>query len=261
MSVRTGIGGWRFDGWRAGVFYPDDLPRRKELHFASRQVSAIEVNGTYYRLQKPETFAAWRADVPDGFVFALKASRYICNRRKLADAGEAVERFFAQGLTELGDALGPILWQFPDYRAFDAEDLAAFFALLPRERHGLPLRHVMEVQHDSFRCAEFVDLARGHDIAIAYVDGPGGLAMADLSGGLGYMRMKGARSDLASGYDDAALDDKARIAADWDQGVAPNGVNRITTARMGAMDDVYVFVIDGAKERAPAAAIALAGRL
>ena len=148
-TIRTGIGGWTFDPWE-GTFYPEKLAKKRQLEFASRELTAIEVNGTYYGSQKPETFAKWASDVPDGFIFSLKASRYSTNRKVLAEGGESVERFLNQGITELGDHLGPILWQFAPTKKFEAEDFEGFLKLLPETLDGLKLRHALEVRHDSF---------------------------------------------------------------------------------------------------------------
>ena len=156
MTIRTGIGGWTYPEWRKGAFYPEGLAQKRELEWASRQLGAIEINGTYHSLQKPESFRKWHEATPEGFVFAVKGSSYITNRKVLASAGEAMVKFYAQGLDELGDRLGPILWQLMGTKKFDPEDIAAFFALLPRELKGLPLRYAIEVGHESFACAEFV---------------------------------------------------------------------------------------------------------
>ena len=159
MTIRTGIGGWTYPEWRKGVFYPEGLAQRRELEWASRQLGAIEINGTYHSQQKLESFRKWREATPEGFVFAVKGSSYVTNRKVLATAGESLGKFFAQGLEELGDKLGPILWQMMHTKKFDAGDIAAFFDLLPRELNGLPLRHAVEAGHESFDCAEFHALA------------------------------------------------------------------------------------------------------
>ncbi|MGH8162987.1 MAG: DUF72 domain-containing protein, partial [Rhodanobacteraceae bacterium] len=167
--VRVGIGGWTFAPWRDN-FYPARLPQRRELEYASRRLTAIEINGTWYGAQKPATYAKWRDETPEGFVFSLKAPRYVAERRTLASAGEAIDGFVFGGLEQLGDRLGPILWQFPPSRHFDAPDFAAFLDLLPRELGARPLRHVVEVRHASFLCAEYLDLAQARGCASVFAD-------------------------------------------------------------------------------------------
>jgi uncharacterized protein YecE (DUF72 family) len=166
-TIRTGIGGWTFEPWE-GSFYPEKLSKKRQLEFASRELTAIEINGTYYSSQKPETFARWASEVPEGFVFSLKASRFATNRKVLGEAGESVQRFLGQGLTELGAHLGPILWQFAPTKKFDPTDFEAFLKLLPEKQDGLPLRHALEVRHPSFKVPEFAALARCHRMAIVY---------------------------------------------------------------------------------------------
>ena len=168
-TIRIGIGGWTFEPWR-GVFYPDDLPHARELEYASRQVTAIEINGTYYGTQKPATFAKWRDETPEDFVFSLKASRYSTNRRELAGAKESIGRFLNSGVAELGPKLGPIVWQFAPTKKFDPADFGAFLELLPDELDGLPLRHALDVRHPSFACEEYLDLARRHRAATVFTD-------------------------------------------------------------------------------------------
>lgn len=242
--IRTGIGGWTFPEWR-GVFYPDDLWQKDELAYAASHLAAIEINATFRRLQTPATFARWRAATPEGFRFALKGSRYVVTRPRLADAGEAVARFCGQGIAELGDRLGPVLWQMPANRAFDADDLAAFLALLPREVGGLPLRHVIEGQHPSYACDAFAVLARKADVAIAVIDDPEVPMINVATTDFAYVRLKNAQPRLKRGYPPAELDAWASRALVWQaEGRA-----------------VWMFCIDGAKVRAPAAAMALARRI
>ena len=169
-QIRVGVGGWTFEPWR-GVFYPDGLTQKRELEFASRALTSIEINGTYYSTFKPDSWRKWRDETPDGFVFAVKASRYCTNRKVLGEAGPAIEKFLDQGLVELGPKLGPISWQFATTKTFDPEDFGAFLRLLPKERHGLGLRHALEVRHASFAVPEFYALARRHDMAIVYAHG------------------------------------------------------------------------------------------
>lgn len=241
--VRVGIGGWSYAPWR-GSFFPDGLPQRRELEYAASRLTAIEVNATFYGRQKPATFASWAGQVPDGFVFALKASRYCTNRRVLAEAGESVERFLDQGLTELGDRLGPILWQFAGTKAFVADDFAAFLALLPKERGGLPLRHALEVRHESFRDPVFYDMARAAGAAIVLGESDAYPRIDADTADFRYARFMQSREEVATGYDDAALDGLAATVTGW-----------------AAEKDAYAFFISGAKVRAPAAAQALIARV
>jgi uncharacterized protein YecE (DUF72 family) len=259
--IRTGIGGWVFPQWRKGAFYPEGLAQKRELEWASRQLGAIEINGTYHSLQKPESFRKWREATPEGFVFAVKGSSYITNRKVLAGAGEAMIKFYAQGLEELGERLGPILWQLMATKKFEAQDIAAFFALLPRELKGLPLRYAIEVGHESFACAQFVDIARAANVAIVWCEQDGRAPIADRTADFAYLRCKNLEAKRRTGY---GPKDIARIAAlclAWERGEAPEGLpyagDSVDSA--GTSGDVFAFMINGAKERAPAAALALAG--
>jgi uncharacterized protein YecE (DUF72 family) len=258
--IRTGIGGWVFPEWRGGVFYPEGLAQKRELEWASRQLGAIEINGTFHGLQKPESFRKWREATPEGFVFAVKGSRFVTNRKLLATAGDSLARFFGQGLEELGDRLGPILWQLMGTKKFDAEDVEAFFDLLPRELGGRPLRHAIEVGHESFACGQFVELARGAGVAIVWCEQEGRVPIADRTADFAYLRCKNLRSEVETGY---APQDIARIAAlchAWESGEAPPGLSYVgqPAESRRAAGDVYAFMINGAKHRAPAAALALA---
>jgi uncharacterized protein YecE (DUF72 family) len=244
-TVRAGIGGWVFPPWR-GTFYPPGLRQAEELSYASRQVTAIEINGTFYRTQTRVTFAKWRDETPDGFVFSLKGPRYVTQRSgSLAETGQGIERFLGSGLTELGDKLGPILWQFAPFKAFDADDFATFLKLLPRELGGRALRHVVEVRHQSFRMPAFFDLLREHRVAVAIVDDEKHPAFDELTGDFAYLRLRRCAEDELSGYPPTALDDWAAKARSW----AAEG------------RDVFLYFINGAKLRAPAAAQALLQRL
>ena len=258
--IRVGIGGWTFEPWR-GVFYPPGLSHAKELGFASCAVTAIEVNGTYYSGFKPPTFAKWRDESPEGFVFAIKASRFCTNRKVLSDGAESVGRFLNQGLTELGDKLGPILWQFMPTKRFDADDFAGFLRLLPAELEGRPLRHALEVRHDSFLTRQFVDMAREAGAAVVFADGEGRPVIGDLTADFAYARLMDAREEVETGYDAPALDRWARVARGWEQGRPPEGLEVLGPAAARGARDVFVFMINGAKVRAPAAAQALIARL
>jgi uncharacterized protein YecE (DUF72 family) len=220
-TIRVGIGGWTYEPWR-GIFYPAGLARAKELDFASRRLTSIEINGTYYSTFKPTSWAKWRDDTPDDFVFAVKGSRYCTNRKELAGAGESVARFVGQGLNELGARLGPLNWQLAGTKKFNEEDVEAFLALLPREVAGLPLRHALEVRNPSFKPERFYE------------------PTADFT----YARLMRTRDEIDTGYTDAELDGWAKHARTW--------------AERG---DVFIYMISGAKHRAPAAAQALIERL
>ncbi len=258
--IRVGIGGWTYEPWR-GPFYPPKWPIKRELEYASRHVTAIEVNGTFYSGFKPATFATWRETAPEGFVFALKASRYCVTRKVLAEAGESIARFVGQGIVELGDKLGPILWQFAGTRRFDAEDFAAFLQLLPSAHEGVALRHAIHVRHDSFAVPEFVALCRAAGVAIVYAESQDYPAIADLSGDLAYVRLEDAREEEPAGYAPAALDRWATAARTWAAGGAPEGLPYVADAAPKRPRETFLFMINGAKVRAPAAAMALIGRL
>lgn len=260
--IRVGIGGWSFAPWR-GTFYPDKLPHARELEYAAARLGAIEINATYHKLQKPESFANWAKAVPDDFVFAVKASRFCTNRRVLAEAGESIERFVGQGLTELGAKLGPILWQFMPTKQFDPHDFGAFLALLPKAHDGVALRHAVEVRHESFVDPAFVALARRHGVAICFADKPGYPTIADQTAGFGYARLQAAAEEHPTGYTPAALDRWAAAAKTWAAGHDPEGLPRIETkaTQSPAGREQFVFFINGAKVRAPQAALALIERL
>lgn len=242
--IYVGIGGWDYEPWR-GTFFPDKLPKAKQLAFVGERLTATEVNATYYRLQKPETFAKWAKAVPEGFKFAVKASRYCTNRRVLADAGEAVEKFVAQGLAELGDKLGPVLWQFMTTKQFDADDMGAFLALLPAKHAGVRLQHALEPRHESFRDPAFTAMARKHGAAIVFADSDDHPTIDEATASFTYSRLQKALEATPTGYDAAALDEWAAL----------------TKAGAGDGRAAYVFMINGAKVRAPAAAEALIERL
>jgi uncharacterized protein YecE (DUF72 family) len=260
-SIRVGVGGWSYEPWR-GTFYPANLAQQRELEYASRQLTAIEINGTYYGTQKPESFAKWHDETPDGFVFSVKASRYVTNRRVLAEGGEAIERFIGSGITRLGAKLGPILWQFMPTKRFEPDDFAAFLALLPHEVEGRPLRHVMDVRHASFRTPEYLALAREARVATVFSDSDEYPSFADITGDCVYVRLQRSQADIATGYQADALDAIADCARLWASGTEPAVVPRVESAQpAGAARDVFMFFISGAKERAPAAAQALIERL
>jgi uncharacterized protein YecE (DUF72 family) len=259
--IRVGIGGWTYEPWR-GVFFPDGLSQAKELSYASRQLSAIEINGTYYRTQAPSTFAKWKAETPDDFAFAVKALRYTTNRKVLAEAGESVVKFVGSGLTELGEKLGPILWQFAPTKRFDPDDFGAFLALLPQTQDGVRLRHALEVRHDSFCDPDFVALARKHNTAVVYADHATYPGIADLTADFVYARLQQTQEKEETGYMVAELDRWATVARGWAAGEAPEGLPYVgAPAPKSDGRDAYVFMISGAKVRAPAAAKALIARI
>ena len=258
--IHVGVGGWDFDPWR-GTFYPAGLPKAKQLEYAARHLTATEINATYYKLQKPELFAKWAKAVPDGFKFAVKASRFCTNRKALGGAGEGIQRFCAQGLTELGDRLGPILWQFMGTKRFDAEDFQAFLNLLPRTQDGVALTHAVEPRHESFRNAEFVAMARAAGVAIVFADADDYPCIPDLSGDIVYARLQRAREEAPTGYAPAALDHWAKVARQWSRGESPSGFPYLAQAPPARPSDSYIFFISGAKVRNPLAAAALIERL
>jgi uncharacterized protein YecE (DUF72 family) len=243
-KIHVGVGGWIFEPWR-GTFYPDKWPKAKELDYAGKHLTGIEINGTFYSSQKPASFAKWRDAVPDGFMFTLKANRFCVNRRVLADAGESIARFTSQGITELGAKLGPILWQLAATKKFDADDVAAFLKLMPAEQGGLPLRHAIEPRHESFRDPVFFALCREAGVAVVYAEAEKYPRFDEQTAAFIYARIQMAREDLPAGYTDAELDRLADRARGWAQGGR----------------DVFLFFIRGDKVRNPAAAQALIARL
>ena len=259
--IRVGIGGWDYDPWR-GTFFPPGLPKARQLEHAAGRVTAIEVNATYYKLQSPALFEKWAKAVPDGFKFAIKASRFCTNRRVLAEGGEAVSRFCGQGLTALGDRLGPILWQFMATKHYDPGDFGAFLDMLPAQQDGVSLRHAIEVRHDSFRDARLVEQARQAGVAIVFADSEEFPQIADRTGSLVYARLLRAREEEPTGYTSAELDRWAQVAKDWASGAVPAGLDHVAPpAASQPPAEVYIFMINGAKVRAPAAAEALIARL
>lgn len=257
MTIYVGMGGWTYEPWRE-TFYPRDVPKARELEYASRQVTAIEVNGTFYRTQTPSTFAKWRDETPDDFVFSLKAPRYTSQRTVLSEAGAGVERFMKSGIAELGAKLGPLLWSFAPTKRFEPEDFESFLKMLPHELDRRPLRHVLDVRHKTFATPEFVDLARRYGAAIAYSETDAYPSFADITADFVYARLKRCVSEAETGYPKSALAQWAERARTWAKGGEPEDVPRIGTTRAPSEPrDVFLFFIAGAKERAPAAARAL----
>jgi uncharacterized protein YecE (DUF72 family) len=243
-TIRVGIGGWTYAPWR-GVFYPPDLPQKRELEYASRALSTLEINATFYGRQKPASWENWEKVAPDGFQFAVKGSRYCVMKSKLAEAGEGLAGFFAQGFAALGPKLGPILWQFTHYRKFDRDDIAGFLDLLPQELDGIRLRHAIEPRNESFRDERFFQLCRERNVAIVMEDSDDYPTIEADTADFAYARLQRMNEDVPTGYDDVALDRFAKKARDW----ASSG------------RDAYIFMINGAKVRAPAAAQALQERI
>jgi uncharacterized protein YecE (DUF72 family) len=243
-TIRIGIGGWTFPPWR-GQFYPPGLPQSRELEYAAGQFGAIEINATFYGRQSAKSWAAWAAAVPEGFQFAVKGSRFCVTRPKLADADEGIRTYLAQGMAALGAKLGPVLWMLSARRQFDREDIAAFLKLLPLSLDGIPLRHVIEPRHESFRDHAFFDLCRDHNVAVVFGDDDEFPCIEADTADFAYARLQRMREELAAGYDAVALDGFAARARSW----------------QAAGRDAYIFMINGAKVRAPAAALALQERL
>ena len=260
-SIRIGVGGWTFEPWR-GTFYPEKLPQKRELEYASSQLTSIEINGTFYGSQKPESFVKWRDETPDDFIFSVKAPRFATNRRVLSEAGSSVDRFFASGVMLLGDKLGPINWQFAPTKAFDAADFEGFLKLLPKDVDGRPIRNVVEVRHDSFRHPDFVALARLYGVGIVLAVDSKYVQIADHTAPFVYARIMGAAEAEPLGYSASALDLWAGHARQLASGRIPEDLKSVAPhATTNAATDVYLYFISGDKVRNPAAAMALIDRL
>ena len=257
----VGVGGWTYEPWR-GVFYPKGLPHARELSYAAQHLTSIEVNGTFYSTQSPKTFRKWASEVPDGFVFSLKGPRYAVNRRVLADAGDSIKRFLDSGITELGDKLGPLLWQFAPHKKFDEADFGKFLELLPKKLDGRALRHVVEVRSDTFKTPAFIALLRKFAIPVVYAEHESYAEIADITGDFVYARLQKGDEKLKAGYTPKALDGWAARAKTWLKGGQPADLPRVDKkpARKTPRD-VFIYFIHEAKLRAPAAAMALIERL
>jgi uncharacterized protein YecE (DUF72 family) len=255
--IRVGIGGWVFKPWR-GVFYPKGLAQVRELAHASSHLTSIEINGTFYRTQKAASFRKWADETPDDFVFSLKGPQFATHRRVLAEAGPSIERFFDSGVLELKSKLGPIFWQFHPSKTFDAEDFAAFLALLPRRLDGRDIRHAVEVRHQSFVSPAFIALLRQHNVAPVLVESDKHPLIADLTSDFVYARLQKTSDDVPTGYTPPALAAWAKRAKAFAAGGAPDDLPTIASpARTSGQRDVFIYMIAGAKVRAPAAAMAL----
>ena len=241
--IRIGIGGWTYPPWR-GSFYPEKLPQAKELEYAVSRLGAIEINATFYSRQSAKSWEKWGNTAPGGFQFAIKGSRFCVTRSRLCEGAEGIGNFFAQGFAALGPKLGPILWQFAPRRKFDCDDIAGFIDLLPETLEGIELRHAIEPRHDSFDDERFFDLCRVRNIAIVFEDSDDYPLVEADTADFSYARLQRMREEVPSGYDPETLDGFAARAREWQK-----------------RGDTYIFMINGAKVRAPAAALALQERL
>ncbi len=260
MTVHVGVGGWVFEEWRNN-FYPKGLSQKRELEYASRHLTAIEVNGTYYGSQKPESFARWHDETPEDFVFTLKGPRFATNRRVLAEAGGSIEKFLDSGIYRLKKKLGAINWQFMATKKFDPQDFAAFLSLLPQQPDGAALRHAVEVRHVSFACTEFVALCRKHKVAIITSGDSEFPLIADVTADFVYARIMGTSDKEKLGYSKAAISKWAGRARDWSRGGTPADLPLLAKAAAKTPRNVFLFVISGAKAKNPAAAQALIAAL
>ncbi|HEY8276363.1 MAG TPA: DUF72 domain-containing protein [Methyloceanibacter sp.] len=259
-EVRVGVGGWVYPPWR-GTFYPKGLKQADELAFAAQHLTTIEINATHYRLQSRSSFRKWANTAPNGFVFSVKGPRLVTQQKVLAETGKFIERFLGSGLNELGDKLGPVLWQFSPFKRLDEEDFAKFLALLPRELDGLKLNHAVELRHKSFATPTFVALLRDSGIAPVYTDAEAWPSIADLSGDVVYARLQQGDDTLDAAYPAAELDAWAARAKNWAQGEAPKDLPLVAPPPAPKPRDVFVYFIHEGKLKAPAAAMALIERL
>jgi uncharacterized protein YecE (DUF72 family) len=260
-KIHIGVGGWTFPPWR-GVFYPEKLTQAKELSYAASKLTSIEINGTYYGSQKPESFRKWRTEVPDGFVFSVKGPRFATNRRVLAEAGDSIKRFYDSGVLELRDALGPVLWQFAPTKKFDEVDFGKFLELLPRKLEGRALRHVVEVRNDSFKAPDFIALMRKFEIPIVYADHGKYPAIADITGDFVYARLQTGKDTVKTAYPPKALDTWAERFKTWGSGGEPKDLPRVDKSSAKKQPrDVFAYVIHEGKIRAPHGAMELIERV
>lgn len=260
--VRVGIGGWTFEPWR-GSFYPEALAHKKELEFASRHLTSIEINATYHGTQKQASFERWHAETPSDFIFSVKGPRFTTNRRVLAEAQSSIEHFFASGVLALKEKLGPINWQFMPTKKCDLDDFEAFLKLLPQSVEGQVIRHAVEVRHPSFRTAEFIALLRAHGVAVVLTDKETFPQIADITAPFVYARLQCAAEEVELGYPPADLDRWAGRAERWAEGRAPDDLGCVASPAEVPADrrDVFIYFINGFKPKAPMAAMALIERL
>jgi uncharacterized protein YecE (DUF72 family) len=261
-TIRVGIGGWTFEPWR-GVFYPKGLPQAKELAYAGEHLTAIEINATYYGSQKPESFRKWAGEVPNGFIFSVKGPRFATNRRVLAEAGDSIKRFYGTGVLELGDRLGPVLWQFAPTKKFEEADFGAFLELLPDKIDGRKLQHVVEVRHDSFKTPAFIALLRKFSVAVVYADHHKYPAIADVTADFVYARLQKGEDTVPTAYPPKTLDSWAKRARLWAEGGAPDDLPYVDPDKPAKKKarDVFLYIIHEGKVRAPHGAMALIERL
>jgi uncharacterized protein YecE (DUF72 family) len=261
-TIRAGMGGWTFEPWE-GTFYPDKLPKKQQLHFASRQVPTIEVNGTYYSGFTPATYMKWAAETPDDFVFSIKGNRFVTNRKVLGEAGESMAKFFGQGLEELGPKLGPIVWQFAPTKKFEPDDFEAFLKLLPSKLGGIALRYALEVRNGSFAVPEFVALARKYNVAICYAHHFDYPEFADVTGDFVYARLQKGSDDVPTAYKPADLDKWAERLKIWAAGGQPDDLPYADTDSKAERKprDVFVYIIHEGKIRAPQGAMSIMERI
>ena len=259
--VYIGVGGWTFPPWR-GVFYPDKWPQARELEYAASKLTSIEINGTYYGSQMPESFRKWAREVPDGFVFSVKGPRFTTNRRVLAEAGDSIKHFYNTGVLELGDRLGPVLWQFAPTKKFDEADFGKFLELLPRKLEGRTLRHVVEVRHPSFCVPEFVVLLRKFETPVVFAEHNSYPAIADVVGDFVYARLQKGNDELKTCYPPKQLDAWAKRLQLWAGGGEPDDLPRVHAESAKKLPrDVFAYVIHEGKVRAPAGAMELIARV
>ena len=260
--IRIGVGGWSFAPWRDN-FYPQGLAHAQELAFASRKVSAIEINATFYRTQSQASFRRWADETPDDFVFSIKAHRLTTHRKRLAESGPSIEHFLSSGVIELGRKLGPILWQFAPTKKYEPEDFEAFLAGLPQQASGYELRNVLEVRHESFCNAGFVALARRYACAICLADSDKYPLIADVTANFIYARLQKSAAAFETGYAPTEIETWAERAKLWAKGGEPQDLPHFSGEAAQGLEgrDCFIFFIAGAKQRNPAAACALIERL
>lgn len=260
-KIRIGVGGWTYEPWR-GAFFPKGLPQARELQYAGSKLTSIEINGTYYGSQKPESFRKWAREVPDSFVFSVKGPRFAVNRRVLAEAGDSVKRFYDSGVLELGDRLGPVLWQFAPTKKFDEADFGKFLELLPRKLGGRALRHVVEVRNDSFCVPDFIALLRKFETPVVFAEHGKYPAIADVVGDFVYARLQKGSDDIKSCYPPKQLDAWAKRLQRWAEGGEPDDLPRVDSTKAKKVPrDVFAYVIHEGKIRAPAGAMELIARV